>query len=186
MYVLFGGLGGVTEREGGWIYPGYGGYGSLQANTNAALHAWSGRSAYPTDGMQNDLTDPRKYAYSIGLPIPFKGSLVSGRSRFSWMLGKYSATAPPPPVNFRLELNIYLIKCDRGNPVLQDDPLAKIEITRKCGHTTWGEPGTGIPSFTIPGSVLIQPSDAIGFYIVRNDSVIHSPATFTLEVQRDI
>jgi len=186
------GMGGVDEREGGWIYPGYGGYGSLDRNTNPQMLAWSDRSSFPTDGLQNDLSDPLKYAYSIGVSIPFDGSLTKGLSRFSWMLGKYSATQPPPPVGFTLSIAIYLIKCDHGGPILQDPPLATIEITRKCGHTTWGVGGNGVGwSFPGPVPAQIAAGDAIGIYIIKNPSqggagVIHSPATFTLEVQRDV
>ena len=102
------------------------------------------------------------------------------------MLGKYDLA----PVHIlHLTIEIYIIRCDDNLPILQDDPIARIIIDRKCGHTTWGVPQpSGIPTFDIVGisPIPIQATDAIGFYIVDNDGDIHSPATFTLEVQRDI
>ena len=173
---------GPPTRPGGWIYPGYGGYGGKLRGIS-----WSDRSCYPTDGRKNPETDGPSWA--IAIPIPFNGKISSPldspppHARFSWTLGRYGEEVD----NFRLDLEIYIINCRHGMPEVIDPAIAYIRIISKCGSCNWGENILGSISWSLlTSSVTIKPSFAIGLYVFRNSPVLFSPATFTLEVQRDI
>jgi hypothetical protein len=182
----------------GWLYPGFGGYAMASQTGNVA---WSDRSSYPTDGKGP--SDAGHYAYALATSIPFDGWLIcdsSGgfgngihhgghccpgshihpagpSSRFSWMLGKYDNVAV---TTFELILEFYLIRCSlsASGAVPEPELIGTSSITNKCGNGTWG-------SVTSPATtIVINAGDAIGLYIASNTDVLHTPATFSLEVHR--
>ena len=99
------------------------------------------------------------------------------------MLGKYNIA----PVGFTLNVTFYEIICSHGagSVHIADNVIGEARIVRKCGHCIWGVDADGI-IWSTGGNVPITAGNAIGIYIRSNTGEIHSPATFTLEVQRDI
>ena len=184
--------------DDGWVYPGFGGYAMASQVNNVA---WSDRSSYPTDGKGPSHSS--QYAYALAIPIPYDGWLIcdsSGgfgngihdgghscpgshihpagpSSRFSWMLGKYDWVGVS---SFVLTLEFYIIRCSlsTSGAVPEPEKIGTSIITNKCGSGTWG-------SVTTPATtVAIHAGDAIGLYIASNTGVLHTPATFSLEVHR--
>jgi hypothetical protein len=165
------------NRLGGWIYPGYGSYGVVK-NDHPPNSTWSDRGSYPTDGFENIAGE---YSYAIGLTIPFDGKIIGGFSRFSWTLGRYLPSGGGIP--FALNMEVYIIKCN-GNIPAAPERIAIMQIDKKCGRTNWGDVASGINWPSAP-DVVVSAGDALGLFITSNTDDIHSPATFTLEVQRD-
>jgi len=170
------------NEQGGWIYPGYGSYGVI-GNHHPPNSTWSDRGSYPTDGFENTAGD---YSYAIGLTIPFDGEISRAFSRFSWTLGRYAPAAgiPPAPPPFTLNMEVYIIRCGQNFPAAPER-VARMQIVRKCGHGVWGVLANGIV-WTQGPDVTVSAGDALGLFITSNQGNVHSPATFTLEIQRDI
>lgn len=161
------------NEKGGWIYPGYGSYGVVyNLDDHPSNSTWSDRGSYPTDGKESN----GAYSYAIGLTIPFDGKIIGGFSRFSWTLGRYlpSGGGIPPFIPFVLNMEVYIIRCNSNTPAAPEK-IAIMKIDKKCGRTNW-------PSAP---DVVVSAGDALGLFITSNKGDIHSPATFTLEVQRD-
>jgi hypothetical protein len=167
---------------GGWIYPGYGSYGLIE-NHHTPNSTWSDRGSYPTDGFENIAGE---YSYAIGLTIPFDGKIIGGFSRFSWTLGRYlpSGGGIPPFIPFTLNMEVYIIKCNSNTPAAPER-IAVMQIDKKCGRSNWGVITSGINWHSTNNLMTVSAGDALGLFITSNTGDIHSPATFTLEVQRD-